>query len=59
MMNQSKKAIPKDIIEENILKGYNNDCEKIVHKKFDLENVGRKQCGFESHSEGLLKIHKH
>ena len=59
--DESKKVITKDIIEENIIKGYQNDCEKIlvVHKKFDLDNVVCKQCGFESHSEGLLRIHKH
>ena len=50
----------KDVAEENIIKGFQKDCEKIliVHQKFDLDNVYCKKCEFKAHSEGLLRIYK-
>ena len=55
------QAFPKDVIEENIIKGYQNDCETIllVHQKFELDDVVCNICEFKSHSQGLLSIHKH
>ena len=50
----------KDVAEENIIKGFQKDCEKIliVHQKFDLDNVYCKKCEFKAHSERLLRIYK-
>ena len=49
-----------DMVEEKILKGYENDCKRIIiiHNKFDLDDVNCNKCQFKSHSQGLLKIHK-
>ena len=50
----------KDVVEENIIKGFQKDCEKIliVHQKFDHDNVYCKKCEFKAHSERLLRIYK-
>jgi hypothetical protein len=57
----TRKTITKGVIEENIIKGYQNDCAKIlvIHKKYDLDDVVCKKFEFKSHSEGLLRIHNH
>ena len=54
------QTITKDMVEEKILKGYENDCKRIlmIHNKFDLDDVNCNKCQFKSHSQGLLKIHK-
>jgi hypothetical protein len=56
-VSKNTKAFPKNVIEENIIKGYQNDCEKflIVHQKFELDDVDYNiLCEFKSHSHMLL-----
>ena len=61
-LTKVKGKSKKEVIKENIIEGFENESKDILkmreNRGLDVLSQKCKKCDFETHSEGLLRLHK-